>query len=88
MKRPYVAKEDKQGDICNLIPDLSEGDVMKCYTEVDEFFVDSSGFGQPGELALTKDQFLSKVKKGLAYAITRIGQFQVYVTVYKAGKKC
>ena len=52
------------------------------FTETNEYFVDSSGFGQEGEAALTPEAFLKKVTAGKYYAITGQGQFQVYVTEY------
>jgi len=58
-------------DLGNYIP---EG-----WRLIQEFFVDKSGFGQPGEMALTASQFISKVREGLGYAITQTGQFQVYI---------
>ena len=56
---------------------------FKKWRKIDEFFVDSSGFGQPGEPALTIKEFLSKVKAGLAYGITEYGQFQLFVGVFE-----
>lgn len=47
-----------------------------------EFFVDTSGFGTRGELALTLDQFLDKVLPSHGYATTQHGQFQAYVAEY------
>lgn len=47
-----------------------------------EFFVDSSGFGGPGEPALTLEKFLDQVKPSHGYAVTEAGQFQVYVAEY------
>ena len=49
----------------------------------EEFFVDSSGFGQPGERALTYDQFAEKCKHGYGYGITQAGQFQVYIGEFR-----
>ena len=43
------------------------------------YFVDSSGFGETGEAALTIHQFLGKIKSGAGYAVTEAGQFQVYI---------
>ena len=57
----------------------------KGFEKVDEYFVDSSGFGEEGEPALTFRQFCAKVQQngsGYGYAITEAGQFQVYVGVY------
>jgi hypothetical protein len=53
------------------------------YKVTEVFFVDNSGCGTRGEMALVASDFLSKVKIGRYYAITGIGQFQVYVTEYK-----
>lgn len=52
---------------------------------VADFFVDSSGMGQPGEAALTIDEFLEVVAAsiGSGFAITSAGQFQVYVTRFE-----
>ena len=54
-----------------------------------EHFVDSSGFGTPGEPALTVDQFQQVIRDSIrahaprretvGWAITSAGQFQVYV---------
>jgi len=46
------------------------------------FFVDASGFGQPGEAALTIGEFIEKLKPGLGYGIVEEGQFQVKIGVY------
>ena len=52
------------------------------YEEEKEYFVDASGMGQVGEAALTVDQFIDKLESGLYYAITSIGQFQVFIQEY------
>lgn len=63
--------------------------VMDGYEEIDTLFCDSSGFGSTGERALTKKQAIDKVSEMMAehgemYAgVTGIGQFQVYVTLYR-----
>jgi hypothetical protein len=46
---------------------------------VETYFVDKSGWGRPGEPALTLDEFLAKIVPGRAYALIEEGQFQVYV---------
>lgn len=56
------------------------------FRKVNEYFVDSSGFGAPGEPALTVSQFLDKLRSGYGYAITEIGQFQLYVGEYRKAK--
>ncbi len=60
----------------------------------DALFVDNSGFGGSNELALTLDQFkrqlVSMVDKAgftLAFGITDIGQFQLYIQAFKRAKK-
>lgn len=85
MKLPYIAIEDKQENIAKLIPNVSEEAEYKPvgWEFAEDLFVDNSGFGQPGDAALTGTQFIAKVKKGFAYAITDVGQFQVYVSVFK-----
>lgn len=55
----------------------------KGYELIQEHFVDSSGFGSESELALTLHQFKKEIKVGLAYAITKAGQFQLCVGEYK-----
>ena len=50
---------------------------------LDKLFVDNSGFGREGEPALTVEQFISKVKEGLGYAVIESGQFQVYIGVFE-----
>ena len=55
---------------------------------VDTLFVDISGFGKLGELALTQEQFTYKLKADFGYAIIDHGQFKAYVGVFeKRGKK-
>jgi len=46
------------------------------------YFVDSSGFGQEYEPALTANHFLKKIKVGKGYAIREAGEFQVVVGEY------
>ena len=66
---------------------------LKGYTIIDELFVDSSGFGAPDEPALTSTGEGSQLERRLAELldmhgtltakITREGQFQVYVGLFK-----
>ena len=59
------------------------------YTEIDELFVDSSGFGSEMEPALTVNQLNSRLVNlyqehgEFAAAITTVGQFQIYISIYK-----
>lgn len=46
------------------------------------YFVDGSGFGLPNEPALTRAQFVDKLKPGYGYAVVEVGQFQVKVGAY------
>jgi hypothetical protein len=46
------------------------------------FFVDSSGFGQRGEPALTISEFIEQLKPGLGYGIVSVGQFQVKIGAF------
>lgn len=53
-----------------------------------DLFVDSSGYGQPGEPALCLDEFkqellrLLAVHRGLYLAVSEAGQFQVHVALW------
>ncbi len=67
-----------------------DGIDLNGYEEIDTLFCDSSGFGAPGEMALTKNQALKRMQdlldsnSGPIYAgISDMGQFQVYVTLYR-----
>lgn len=75
----YRAKIDKDKGVFKApkVSDTTE------YELIQEHFVDSSGFGTRGELALTAGDFLDRVKQGLYYGITGVGQFQVYIGEYK-----
>lgn len=70
-------------------PDATGLPAPKGYIEVEELFCDSSGFGRDYERALTKAQAIERVTELLSKhrtlwaRITGIGQFQVYVTLYR-----
>lgn len=59
------------------------------FEEVETLFCDSSGFGNSGERAMTQEQATNRTndlieEHGELYAgLTGIGQFQVYVSLYK-----
>ncbi len=60
------------------------------FAEIETFFVDSSGFGQESELALTSERFADLASKLVAehprplyWGVTQTGQFQVYVTAFE-----
>ena len=86
-KRPYIVEAE---DIVSWktrrqqlpFPNLGSF-VPKGWKEVDSLFCDSSGFGAPGEPALTYAQLIAKLEVGKGYAITQVGQFQVYVGVFE-----
>lgn len=47
------------------------------------YFVDKSGWGSPGEPAMTVKELARRMKPGLGYAMVEEGQFQVKVGVFK-----
>ena len=54
----------------------------------DAWMIDTSGFGSPGERALTTWQLLDKLETGKAYAFVEAGQFQAYLQQFtKWGSK-
>jgi len=81
-KKLFIANEDADKNIFSNCPNIPQYK-PKGYKENQVYFVDKSGFGRDDELALTPSRFLSMVKKGMGYAITEEGQFQVYITEYK-----
>ncbi len=54
----------------------------KGFIRTNTYFVDSSGFGVSGELALTFNQIFSCIKPDRYYAIIEAGQFQLYIGEY------
>ncbi len=87
---PWDAREIKNigFDFFRSIPNLGSLDVSAAWDTVETVLVDSSGFGQPGERALTLEQALDFVvqhasesgKRG--FAVTSQGQFQVELSVF------
>lgn len=53
------------------------------WERVDQLFVDTSGWGSPGEAALTPAQLLERLQVGKGYALIEIGQFQAYLGVFQ-----
>jgi hypothetical protein len=79
---PYIAKYDGDTEVFKM-PFMGYY-LPKGFEVTDNrYFVDSSGFGSGWEAAMTANQFLTRVKKGLAYGIYEAGQFQVYIQEYK-----
>jgi hypothetical protein len=70
-----------------------DGIDLDAFEEIDCLFCDSSGMGQDWERALTKKQCVAAVQGliseyGELYSgITGIGQFQVYISVYRRKSK-
>src|SRR4030042_6549218 len=80
---PYIVWQE---DLDNMppFPFPFLGDyVPKGWKLVETYFVDSSGFGQEGEPALTARQFLAKIKVDFGYALREVGEFQVVVGEYQ-----
>jgi len=78
---PYIAKCDGDVDVLSC-PNF--GDYRpKGWKLAERLFVDNSGSGSDNEPALTKRQFLGRVKAGFGYAIIEQGQFQLYVGVFE-----
>jgi hypothetical protein len=81
--------EVNEGEDIFRSKDMTGVDVPENYEEVETLFCDSSGFGSSSEPALTKEQAIDKTREliekfGELYSgLTGIGQFQVYVTLYK-----
>ena len=89
MKKPGDVVKQKTkipflGDACR---DWDEG-----FERVATLFVDSSGFGSPGEPALTQDAFVQELDRlvkehgELLVAVEEQGQFQCYVAVWVRNK--
>ena len=80
----YKAKCDGDEGIKH-VPKIKT-DRRKGYCLTKTYFVDSSGFGQEGEPALTFPNFLKQVKKGHYYGIIEAGMFQVHINEYQKTK--
>lgn len=74
--KPWVCKDKNSKP--TSIPFLGDY-VPNGWAIVDSYFVDSSGFGSPGESALTQEAFFARMKVGRGYAVIEAGEFQVYV---------
>lgn len=90
-RKPYHPEsiEDLNFENLRAIPNLGDFTPVGWEKTETEWFVDHSGWGQEGEPALTIDQFVRAVKAHFAthptagYAITEVGQFQLYVTAFE-----
>lgn len=76
-------------DSLRKIPNLGDYEPTTWWDLEERLFVDSSGFGLPGEPALTFDQFVRQAQEIVeergprGFAIVETGQFQPYVGVFK-----
>jgi len=82
-KIPLFIETEADKTNLNKIPNLGSYTPKNWEKTSKQYFVDSSGFGSVGELALTFAQFVRQVELGYGYAIISAGQFQVYVAQYK-----
>jgi len=80
-RAPYVAKCDGDDGVFKM-PNFGTYRNPR-WELIQEFFVDSSGFGSDYEPALTVKRFLSKVRTGQGYAVIEQGQFQVVIGEFK-----
>ena len=76
---PYLVKKEDM-PLMPPFPFPYIGDYRPAgYRLINQYFCDSSGFGQDDEPALSINQFMGKIKVGHAYALIECGQFQAYV---------
>ena len=89
-KTPYVIGDAAEIDAFPPIPfpNLSSG-TPAGWRLVETWFVDSSGFGRPGEAAHTVDEFKEILRRSFAedpergYGVVGAGQFQVHVGAFE-----
>lgn len=67
-------------------PYLGDYDPPGYEMDGEPLFVDTSGFGEVGEAALTAGQMLDALRPNVGYAFTSIGQFQAYLQPYRVLK--
>src|SRR3990167_3833882 len=89
---PYVGNREPKGWRRVKLESLFPGERRKhrgVYPEAfgyGAFFVDKSGFGQPGEPALTIKEFAKLARPGFGYAVVEDGAFQCHVGVFERRK--
>ena len=85
---PFVYETDDVPSGQFPFPDLGDYEPPGWEMDDDPWMVDSSGFGSPGERAMTTDQLMREIEKARAldpnvgFGIVEVGQFQLYVGVY------
>lgn len=90
---PFVYFSASEVDEMSGFPFAHLGDYRpEGWEEGESYFVDASGFGTPGEPALTAEQFREVIRdritanaaegKVTGWAVTEAGQFQVHVTEF------
>jgi hypothetical protein len=85
--KPYVLLSTSDVDTMPPFPFPNFGTYRpKDWKLINTYFVDSSGWGSSGEMALTVSEFKQKLRVGFGYAIVEAGQFQVYVGEFKKVK--
>ena len=77
----FKTQNDITIDSVRKIPLLISDEIIG-FKKTETFFVDSSGFGDEFEPALTFNSFFKKIKPGFYYGIVNVGQFQVYINEY------
>ena len=82
--KPYVIteadlEEAKMGKFTFSLPNLGYFKPKGGWAKVNQYFVDKTGLGSPGEPALTIEQFIKKMIPGRAYAMIEEGEMQCYV---------
>jgi len=92
-KKPHRLNNIEEIEAMPPFPFPNLGDeadnVDEVYERVDSLFCDSSGFGGPGERALTIDQLKRKLTElidehgEIFVGIESTGQFQLYLAVWK-----
>ncbi len=89
-RSPHVPSSVKEIENYPPVPfdDLQDFESTEWEDTEESWFVDSSGFGGEGELALTFNQFklalqtYHKANPLHGFGITGVGQFQVYISAF------
>jgi len=77
---PTVIQDQQEIDNYPPFPFPMLGDhVPEGWELVDTIMADSSGWGSPGEPALTPEQLRRRLKVGMGYGLMECGQFQVII---------